>query len=215
MPQGFVDGINFVASIASLLLAVVSVLLAIYFFIKSKEAEKETTSLLVKTEQQVSLMERVTTKMLDKYVDYSTKPRQNDEMTNQLFSLVQASIPSGGQALSSADVESSEVSVDLVTTYIATMYWSGIANVALQDRLPEDPAQLVTPDYSSYSDLLRSTKSDFLFARNWLLSNGGALIQKSSAANYYQQAVDISMASNVFTANEVYANRAATQSGES
>ena len=204
MPLTPIDFINISVGIASLALAVISIYLALYFYTKSKDAELNTAKLLTKTETQVGLIQKITTRMLDKFVTRATTLPGPEDMTAKLLASLAAT--SGTNPLEGSD--ESRASQPLVTTYITTMYWSAIANAALQDRLPDDIASLEEPSNAGVRELLAKSKSDYFVAKAWLDAKGGELVNTSTAFSYYDHFQNSSPDSLMRDAAEVYAERA-------
>ena len=217
--MSILDLISLAGSIASLILAVLSIWLALYFFIKSKNAESNTSNLLVRVEGQVGLMSKVTSRMLERYVRYSTSPKPSDEllptvlkefMKNTSIDHEQSvnSVPARHDTVDDSD---DVLDNELVNMYIVGMYWSAIANAALQDRLPEDVAELSDPQNSGLAVLLETSKADYEASKAWLDKNGGDKINSATAAHYWERFQTNSPDGIMRDALETYAARAKQQ----
>ncbi len=198
------DVLSLVLGIFSLALAVISIWLALYFYVKSKDAKRNTSNLLTDINGQVGLMQKITAKMLDKFVTHATADDPVDNFA-KMFAVVKDNAPG---SLNSDAQHSDEPKQKLVTSYIANMYWSAIANIALQERLPGDIAKLDDPENVSLKELLKMSKSDYFVSKDWLDKNGGELIAESSAHPYYQQFQINSPDGLMRDAAEVYSQRA-------
>src|SRR5690348_1876077 len=74
-----VEIVNLVASLASLILAVIAIWLSIHFYDKAKESEKITEVNVNEIKTQTTALTEISSRMLDKYTDYATKPKAADE----------------------------------------------------------------------------------------------------------------------------------------
>jgi hypothetical protein len=184
------DWFTLVSTIASLILAVLAIWLAIYFFVKSKNSEKESASLLVRINSQTDLLHKVSNKLLDKYVAYSTQPKQADETYVLLAQVVQTTL-SQGLASNGTTAANQQVMQELTTIYIAVLYYSALSNVYLQGAIPSEMTEAELEQQSPWlRTLLDRSSADFFVANEWLNQNGGGYIESSTAKQYYQEMTD-------------------------
>jgi len=196
------DWFSLVSSIASLILAVISIWLAVHFYSKSKEAEKAAAQLLTKLETQTGLINRVTTRMLDKYVTYSTSPKEPDESLLIMAQIVQSSLSQGlpnNNQVSQED-NSEAVVQHLTTLYIVVMYYAAISNAFLQATAPNQISELE----DSHKVLLERSSSDYRTSMSWLDQYGTEYISASPAAGFYNEAIDGDFTSEIKDPVELY-----------
>lgn len=197
------------SGIASLVLAVIAIWLAVRFFISSKEAEKEASNLLSKLEAQTQLLSRVTGKMLDKYVTYSTQPKQADETTILLTQLISGAPFANGLLNEGPSIRNASAMQELTTLYIAVMYQAAITNILSQPLLPEDIGDLDV-ESTWVKVLIERSYSDFKVALTWIDAKGGDYISTSTAKAYYDEIMGLDQGSVKDTAS-VYSSRAQGQ----
>jgi hypothetical protein len=198
------DWIAIISSIASLILAVLSIWLALHFYSKAKEAESSVAQLLIKLDTQTNLIHKVTSRMLDKYVTFSTSPKAPDESWLLMAQIVQSSLSQGLPNNSATESEDRETILQHLTTlYIATMYYSAIANIYLQITAPDQISDL-EPEHKT---LLERSSSDFRVSSSWIDENGNNYIGTSSAAGFYKEAVEGDFAGVVRDPTELYMSK--------
>lgn len=204
------DWIALTSSIASLILAVVSIYLAVHFFIKSKEAEKQASNTLTKIEVQTKTLQNVSTRMLDKYVNYSTQPKQADETVILLAQMVQNSM-SQGLSGTGETIDNDKIMQHLTTLYIVVVYYAALTNITMQSAIPEDMNEAdLEAEMPWIRTLLDRSNADFKVAAEWLDTHGGTYIQNSTVSNYYGEIVDASTANQVTDTFGTYARRSET-----
>jgi len=181
------DWVTLVGAIASLILAVIAIWLAIHFFVNSKRSENEVSNLLSKLEAQTQILAKVTGKMLDKYVTYSTQPKQADETTILLMQLISGVGLNNGIIGEGPTVRNAPAMQELTTLYIATLYHAALTNIVMQPNLPEDIGELELEDSVWQKTLVERSYADFMGAANWLTNNGGDYIATSTAKHYYDE----------------------------
>lgn len=81
-----IDFVSYAMTVSSLALAIVSILLSLYFFRSGYRTNKETTDLLQKTEQQISFLKELFDKMID--TSFGLIVRQSDAMQEKLFTSI-------------------------------------------------------------------------------------------------------------------------------
>jgi hypothetical protein len=203
------DWFSLISAAASLVLAIISIWLAVHFFVKSKDAEREISDLLSKINAQTDLLQKVTNKMLDKYVTYTTQPKQADETIVLLAQMVQTSL-SQGLSNNGATTDNRQIMQELTTLYIAVFYHSAVSNIYLQNMLPDSMTE-IDGELSWLKTFLDRSSADFSVAQSWLSENGGAYIESSSAKQYYAEMSDGDAASLVHDTLGTNTHRASEQ----
>ena len=209
MEVTWLDVINLIGSLSSLILAVLAIWLSVRFFLSSKDAETHSSNTLTKIDQQVATMRQITSRMLEKFVDHSVAPRVIDNAVAEIISSrgFQGIQPPATAGLS--ETASSDDAQNAVTGYIATVYWSALANTFLQARVPTNPTELDSPEFEGLRQLLASSKNDYFVGKTWLKENGGDLIASSTAKSYYDQFISVEDQSDALIkdALDVYVSR--------
>jgi hypothetical protein len=89
------DIINFFSSVASLILAIISIWLSLYFYSKSKDTEKHVDEALTEIKTHAGTLERLTGKWMDRFTRYVTTPQPMDAATEKLIDVIKASNSQG------------------------------------------------------------------------------------------------------------------------
>ncbi len=90
-------------------------------------------------------------------------------------------LPGGGGTL-----HGDHLMQELTTVYITTMYYSALANQYLQAALPDNISD-VNEGMPRLRIAVERSYNDFTLAVIWLKANGGELIDKSPAKQFYDE----------------------------
>lgn len=136
---------SLMASIASIILAVIAIWLALYFYHKSKQTEKIVALDLTEIKTQAGTLERLTGRWMDRFTRYAVNPKPADETTTLLMSIVERSIPPTSAELKQIRESDSPENLiaELITCYILIHNYASISNIATQGYLPEEISQIV------------------------------------------------------------------------
>lgn len=187
----FIDWLSIVSSIFSIGLAILALWLSLRFFFSTNKSEKEATKLLAEIKTQTNLIQRVTGKMLDKYVTFSTTPQP--DQTETLMRLLTITTTSSGLADDPKSFTDKVVLQELTALYIAIAYHSGLTNMLIQEYVTEDITQLS----EQLQNLLGVTNHDFNTSINWINQYGSKFTDSVSTTAYYQEIESIDFASAV------------------
>lgn len=131
---------SIVSSVVSVILAVFAVALSIYFFVQTKNTEKEVTSSLTKIETQAESLQKINAKWMDRLTRYVTEPRpsQSEESIPLLIQIL-AQLPQTITA-SFTQVPQQNTQEQLVneiySSYIALYFYIAQTNYWSQYYLP-------------------------------------------------------------------------------
>lgn len=89
--------INLISSLTSLILAVLSICLSLYFYNKSKDTETNVKIYLEEIKTQVATLERLTGKWMDRFTRYVTTPQPIDAMSEHLLEFIKQSSSQGNK----------------------------------------------------------------------------------------------------------------------
>jgi len=173
------------ANIASIILSVVAIWLALYFYHKSKEAEKLVASDLSEIKIQSGMLEKLTGKWMDRFTRYAVNPKPADETTTLLMSIVERSISPATTELkqpSENDPPESLVT-ELITCYILIHYYSAVTNVASLGYLPEDISQIA--DNLKIKELVESSNATFRHLDDVLQKVDQTKLQENGSYSVY------------------------------
>jgi hypothetical protein len=162
------DALNIAVGLMSLVLGGFSIWLALHFYERAKDSEKEVALTLEAIRVQGDSLQKLTARWMDRLTRHATEPRPTDEGLLALVSAV-ADLPTTilttlrvTPGTDPAQVE--PLRSELVTTYIALYYYSAVSNVALQGSLP------TAADYDETNDIhawvrrmIDSTAADFTY----------------------------------------------------
>ena len=161
---------SIVASFVSTVLAVFAIWLALYMFNQSKDTERRVSENLASIRSQTDTLQKLTGKMMDRLTTAVTAPRAADEAIVLLMSTIR-DIPT---ALAThlrtpgRDATQGVLRNEVLTAYIATYYYAGIANVwsqgylpALEDLEDDNPVKRMVDASSADFQLLESLIGGF------------------------------------------------------
>lgn len=178
-----IEIINLLASLASLILSVLAIALALYFYERSKDSEKNTALNVNEIKTQTRALTEISSRMLDKYTDYATGPKAADEsflVVTQLLSQMTSSRitgnPDGG---TKAQLERYAVDVS-----IAALFYAGLTNLAVQDLLPQRLIDI--EDGNGLPNVLNFSKEDFDDLWQRLSTVEQDMLTGSAVHNLYQ-----------------------------
>ena len=126
-----------VSSIVSVILAILAILLSVYFFIIGRKSEKEVSNSLIKIEAQADMLQRVTGKQLDRLTKHITKKSAIEEWLPNLVSVLEKlpyAVPNTAQQYD--DQEKEQLLETLVSCYIALYFYITQTNYWSQHFLP-------------------------------------------------------------------------------
>lgn len=181
-----VDVVNLVSSLASSILAVIAILLALHFYDKSKDSEKQTEVNVNEIKTQTAALTNISSRMLDKYTDYATSPKAADEsfliITQLLGQVTSARVSAYPDNGTQAQLERFTIDVSIVA-----LFYSGLANLATQDLLPQNASDIDSD--SGLPNILNASKKDFDDLAQRLASLDESLLSTSHIYNLYQFAL--------------------------
>jgi hypothetical protein len=81
------DVVGIVAGLVSIGLGILAIWLSLWFFKQSKQTESNVDASLIKIETQTEMLQKITSKQLDRLTKFVTEPKsnQNDEQLNELL----------------------------------------------------------------------------------------------------------------------------------
>ncbi len=195
------DIINLTSALVSTILAILAIWLALYFYQKSKEAEKTTEVNINEIKTQTKSLVDISGRMLDKFTDYSTRPKEADETFLVLARLLNPNIQANtAEYPSSSDTEA--LTKYAVDASITALFYSGLANLALQDLLPQKSADI--EEGNNIPGLLDASHQDFEQVSQTLF--GINELRDSGILHVYQTAIGWQGNSQIKTMSTLYTN---------
>jgi predicted PurR-regulated permease PerM len=129
------------ASIVSVILAIFSMSLAVYFFVQTKSTEERVTNSLSKIESQAESLQRLNAKWMDRLTRYVTEDRSRplDDSIPQLVTVL-AQLPQAiTMRMTEPDRKDSQDTLveELISCYIVIYYYTALTNYWAQFYVPE------------------------------------------------------------------------------
>lgn len=176
-----VDVINLISSLASLILAIVAIWLSLHFYDKAKQSEKQTEVNVNEIKTQTKTLTDISSRLLDKYTDYATRPKAADESFLVIAQLLgQHTVGNVGNTSGSPQ----QLKSYALGVTIAAFHYAGMANLAIQDLLP--PERDAIDEANNLPRLLDNTKNDFIILRDALAQEDSAEIGVNDLFSIYQ-----------------------------
>lgn len=196
-----VEIVNLISSLASLILALIAIWLALHFYDRAKSAEKQTAVNVNEIKTQTRALTDISSRMLDKYTDYAVQPKAADETFLAVVQLLGQTTASNITNYPTAN-NATELREYGISATITALFYAGITNLALQDLLPINRG-LVEED-NNLPQLLDGSRDDFFVLDNTL---GGVEINAlngNNLANLYQIAMGWKGNSLIRNMDELY-----------
>lgn len=165
--------LSLAVGLMSLVLGGFSIWLALQFYTKGKDAEKEAAKSLEGIRAQTDALQRLAGRWMDRMTRYVTEPRPADENMIALVSAVaglptailsQIHLPQGAASNAKEPQANPALIADLVSCYISLYWYTAVANLAAQALLPDrdefDPADANHTFLQSFVD---ASASDFRY----------------------------------------------------
>lgn len=134
-----IEMINIISSGASLVLAVVSIALAVYFFVQAKNSETSTTEALASIRSQTDALQKLTGRWMDRLTRYATEGNPaNEHMIHILTAIreVPVTVARSIQLPNNHHEQVHTLTNEAIMGYIGILYYSAMSNVYSQMSLP-------------------------------------------------------------------------------
>ncbi len=203
-----VDWTSFAADAIAIVLGILAVGLAMYFYIAGRRTEKEVSNSLVKIETQAEMLNRVTMRQLDKLTEYATRPRGGSEVENfakyfdTLKGLAEGGIKvtDGSQEQNAAN-EANMLRIALRFYVAQTNYWS-------QAFLPSAGENDPTNDFEQYTKrIVDLSHADFGVVTSWMGSPTQGEIDTTGLRHLYVE-TNTRLVPEVRSVSDIYEQRA-------
>lgn len=178
-----IDVVNLVSAIASLILSVLAIWLSLYFYTKSKDSEKQSEVNVGEIKTQTGLLVDISSRMLDKFTDYSTRPKAADETFLILANMLQGASSLNTNATTyPTDNNAEQIVKYSIDVTIMAHFYSGMTNLAIQDALPERAGAIESEN--RLPSMLNASYEDYIDLSNRLQTIEG--VAQSSLYHVYQ-----------------------------
>lgn len=138
MQQNPVELWSIIASVVSVLLGLLAIGLSVYFFGHGRDTERAVSNSLTKIETQAEMLQKVTSRQMDRLTKYVTEDRPAEpDMAQTLIALLELARPLTANLQHSLGVADTErLATELVTCYIGLYYYTVQTNYWAQWHLP-------------------------------------------------------------------------------
>ena len=189
-----VDGFNFGASVASIILAVLAIWMSLYFYNQSKNTESRVQIALEGIRSQTEALQTLSSKQMDRLTKFVTTPRT--EMPAELQQVISAleRLPDNIiERLPTPQVSAGqeELVTELINSYIVIYYYTAVANVFAGFNLPPpdkfDPANQF---HNLTKDVVDQSARDFTVMAQRLVQVDQTRLNASTLRGFLHQARD-------------------------
>ena len=159
--------IGIVAGIVSVILAVVAIWQAMYFFCKGKKTETEVSTALAGIKAQVNTLQSVNTKITDRLTKFVTTPRNDPAQASDLLAITLSNLPEIALKLlpPSQATNESALRQEITLSYAALWYYQATTNVWASFCLPRP--EDFDPERHAYSKhVVDQSAADFKYIGN-------------------------------------------------
>jgi len=182
------------ASIASIVLAIVAIVLAVYFYTQAKQSEKDVANSLSKIEAQSQALEKITGRQLNRLTKHITERKGLDEIHPEL-KIIADMASTFKQSNKIQNFEDND-RLQIVKYMIGTYYYCSVANYYAFMSLPE--ASSFDEENSFHTrtkHTLDTTSSDVKYIQNQfeILNITEQEIQESGLENLHKETVEVWM----------------------
>ncbi|MBM9547798.1 hypothetical protein JWG40_12265 [Leptospira sp. 201903074] len=190
--------INLAAAISSIILALLSITISIWFFILSKKTEKETSISLSKIETQADSLQKLNSKWMDKLTNYVTTDRPNpvDTHFSKLIEIITTRQITLSNTISNDlprdynSLDNDQIS-NLVSCYIGLLFYSGQTNYWSQGYMPKIEEFIESdPFHNSIKKIIDTSYSDYFFILNILNQIDQSYIDGNALQGLYRESID-------------------------
>ncbi len=178
---------SIIASIVSVIVGFVAIALAAYFYTQSKNIEREVSNALASIQAQTDALQKLTGRWMDRLTRYATESRPSEDTLMHIARVI-GEIPTNIASqlrAPAADATAQALLSEVIAVYIATYYYTAVANVALQAHLPA--LESVAADDRA-KKLVDQSYIDFNTMDRIISSVNPTLVQASVLNHLYREA---------------------------
>lgn len=187
------EAIGIIAGVVSVILAIVAIWQAMYFYTKGKDTESSVTSSLVGIKAQVETLQSVNTKITDRLTKFVTTPRNDSAQASDLLATTLRSLPEIALKLLPPTQTTNEATLrtEVLLAYIAIWHSKAETNIWAAMSLPRPEDFEPERDWHSLcKNIVDRSAADFKYMSGILCQIPQADIQSSSYAHLYREVVD-------------------------
>lgn len=180
---------SIVASVTSVLLALLAIGLSVYFFVINGKTEKEVSNSLTKIETQADLLSKITGRQLDRLTKFVTQPKSQSDPLEEMIKVITelprnltSSLHSLQQYPTSANND--QLLNELVTCYIGLYFYCAQANFWSQLNIPaEEEFDETNVVQNTARRIVNLSATDFDYVAKMLIKVDTARLQNSPVAH--------------------------------
>jgi hypothetical protein len=180
------DIINLAAALASIVLAVVAVGVAVSFYVRGRVSEGRASSVLSQMQTQVGTLDKLSGKMLDRLTRVSIESRPEQEAILTIISALRQipeSLANGPRGSVAQGVSPSEWIAALVSGY----YYSSMANFLLQGMITA--VDDGTGIYKNLEWLIEASYRDFRYLEDLIGEAGQSTLEGNRLRPLYEETI--------------------------
>ena len=198
-----IDYINLASSLSSLILSLLAISLALYFYNKSKVSEKNIEVAINKVGDVANTLNTLSMKLVTKLTNYVTSTNPREKALLEIVREATKAGPLEEHSETSSNLTNKELDQFRVNNLIAALFYAGIANTSLQFSLPENISD--TDDVKSVVEMLDQSKKDYFTLKEWINSSKKTRVKDSVIKHMFSQAQGLER--HIRSATELYAER--------
>jgi predicted PurR-regulated permease PerM len=180
------DVVNVAAALASIVLAVVAIGLAVYFYVKGRVSEGQASSVLSQIQNQIGTLDKLSGKMLDRLTRASIESRPEQEAILTIISALRQipeSLANGPRGSVAQGVSPSE----WIAALIAAYYYSSMVNFLLQSMITT--VEEGTGIYKNFEGLVEASYRDFRYLEDLLSDAGQSTLEGNRLRPVYEETI--------------------------
>jgi hypothetical protein len=180
------DVINVAAALASIVLAVVAIGLAVYFYVRGRDSEGRASSVLSQIQTQIGTLDKLSGKMLDRLTRVSVEPRPEQEAILTIISALRQ-LPEGLANGPRGPVPQNVPQGEWIAALVSGYYYSSMANFLLQGMITA--VDDGTGIYKNLEWLIEASYRDFRYLEDLLGEAGQSTLEGNRLRPLYEETI--------------------------
>lgn len=203
------ETMSIVASLTSIIIAIMAIILSTVFFINAKNAETNSSSALASIKAQTNALQEITARQLDRLTKHITEDNPYKDLLLKTKDAVASNIT--GDYINQLEIEKAEkeqLIAELVDIYLGLYFYCAVTNVATQYYLPSIGMYAENPSsYETVKGILDRSYLDFRSIQQTLAERVHETRIKRSAFYGFYTVTNEHWAPRVKETTEVFAER--------
>lgn len=198
------DLINLIASISSIFLAIIAIVLSLVFFFGNKRTERDMTLSIGEIKNTTATLDKLSLRMLNRVTTALVTRNDSEEKIHEVIREAKKTglLEAGDD---SSDATKEELEQARVDNLIAALYYCGLTNLSSQTFLPTNIGG--TENNEWVPNIVDQSKNDYEILKSWIhgSKNYDKKIDRSAVKHMYE--IAISWDNEVKTTREYYASK--------